>query len=749
MARKENMPDGNLRSDSDGIRSSQRGAYQGHTNDIEMGNTTTLQPAPSQSFNTSLHYRETQSRETPLLSQSDRAELENSARSRTYDNKNTGRSSEKLHSYNHNTVSGVHEKEAFSTSRRHSQNSDSHSLQQMPTPEARVSEVSDELSEGGHAADIKNTELATQSQHHHRAVEAGPPRSEKRRGMMMDHSPFQVVKNQLPKRTKSPGMSASRTPSFQQSSQVPVQCSREKIPREALKRKAEGERTHADLANDAIYLHNIDGNPPALVHYYDTLPISYANTPSNTDEPLPFNATQPSNTADVDAAFFSTPYNPRSQSYRLPREPVPKRTPFTSIFLPPPNFMYRRTNDPNFNIFANGILLFPDLCFVLANTLPPSTLLTLYSISRPFHTTCNTRFSTMIKSQAQRLCPGAAAVFPVRSYETLCRADPAPRIPHPNAAKRAAGVVRPVPGFKWLFMIVQRVKIVQEIFALMAEAGTPLPIGCRKTLYKIWYLMDLPDNVRRVAVIHSRRLWSEEDLYWATFFFIKLDMRLNHPEMRHNTGSIARELLLTQREGLTMLWKALKGRECRNEYEVLKLWVKTFHVPISAEELRVPAFDIPASQLGRTQWEFWGQRVPINPKTGKTMRPVKLSRPDDLVRAELVRRGVRLGLRVYLKIIVWGYVDPITRKDVIGREFRGRKVPRPEWADMYEEDDRVSGAEVGDDELLDLGDKLEDVSTGVKREKRSESDVQRDREEEQYLKGLMRASLEDQGTATE
>jgi hypothetical protein len=95
--------------------------------------------------------------------------------------------------------------------------------------------------------------------------------------------------------------------------------------------------------------------------------------------------------------------------------------------LPPPAYIYTRTNSPNFNIFC-GMLLHPEICFALAANLPVNDLLSLYAISKDFHTIIDTRFAAVIKSQSTRKCPENAETFPVRSYKYLCRPDPAPRI---------------------------------------------------------------------------------------------------------------------------------------------------------------------------------------------------------------------------------------------------------------------------------------------------------------------------------
>ncbi|KAL9105502.1 MAG: hypothetical protein Q9227_009332 [Pyrenula ochraceoflavens] len=616
---------------------------------------------------------------------------------------------------------------------------------QIPTPVSSGCEESNATSEPLKSMpSMKKLKISADNNSKDEVLGPRQHRPDKRHGMFLEGVHFQ---NPLPPSPEGQQPSSTpahlRTPSPTKSVQIPFRPSPKSSPERKPKRKADHELHRTDSKEDTTSSPTIDESRPALVNYYSALPASYAAASDKADGSLPFNTTQPSDTVDFSKAFFSTQCQAPSQHFRLPPKPIAPRVSFTSTLLPPPQYVYKRTNDCTFNIFANGILLFPDLCFALANNLPPRLLFTLYSMSKPFHTICNTRFTTMIVSQARRLCEYAATCFPFRCYQSLCRPDPAPRIPHPNPEMRAAGRIRMVPSFRWLFFLIHRVKVMQEIYALMAEAGTPLPSGCQKVLCKLWFLMDLPDNARRIGVIHSREMWTDDDLYWATFFFLKLDMRFNHPTMRLNGASLARELLLTQKGGLKMLWEVLKRKICKNEYEVVKFFVKTFHIPRNAEEAKLNLFNIPARELGRTQYEYWGRKTPVHPKNGKMMKPIRLMRPDELVRAELVRRKLRLGLRTYLKMLTWGYVDPATQQDLNSRPGRGRRVPGEGWEDVYDDDDKVAGAQVGDDELLDLGDKLEDVSIGVKKDQRPEVDIRRDKEDEEYLQAIMKASEED------
>jgi hypothetical protein len=157
----------------------------------------------------------------------------------------------------------------------------------------------------------------------------------------------------------------------------------------------------------------------------------------------------------------------------------------TGIILPPPAYIYTRTNSPNFNIFP-AILLYPEICFHLSTHLPLNSLVALYAISRDFHTILDSRFTTVILSQSLAKAPESSRVFPFRCYAHLCRKDPASRIPHPDPVKARAGISRAVPSFRWLRMVLWREKVVHEIMAIMAEDGVPLPSRCSLALKRMW-----------------------------------------------------------------------------------------------------------------------------------------------------------------------------------------------------------------------------------------------------------------------
>jgi len=394
--------------------------------------------------------------------------------------------------------------------------------------------------------------------------------------------------------------------------------------------------------------------------------------------------------------------------------------------LPPPAYIYSHTSDPDFNIFA-GFLLYPELCFALTFHLPVDGLVSLYAISRDFHTIIDTRLTTVILGQALGKAPESSRCFQFRCYAHLCRDDPSARIPHPDPRLAGHGVRRRIPSFRWLRMILHREKVVQEIMALFAEDGVPLPARCSLAIKRLWFMFDIPDNARRIGYVHNRSLFTDLDLYFAMCFFVKLDMRCNDPVGPEKRDGL-RKMLLSQ-TSLTTLAQVLKREVWKTRLDVLRAWVRWKYDPLPGER-GMSIFGVPATEVGRLKWEYWGRRS--SEQVGK--REVRLLlRPDQLVMREAIRRGLRFT-RHFFRCLLYGYVRPETLADYEPRKY-GRRVEM--LGDEYGVDDIIGGVSalgVGDhgyDELLDLGERREGSVFCITREEVSrEEKVIRQKQEE-------------------
>ncbi|ETI24724.1 hypothetical protein G647_04094 [Cladophialophora carrionii CBS 160.54] len=397
--------------------------------------------------------------------------------------------------------------------------------------------------------------------------------------------------------------------------------------------------------------------------------------------------------------------------------------------LPPASYVYQHTGSPDFNIF-HGLLLYPELCFALAAHLPVKDLISLYAISKDFHVILDTRFTTVMLRQAVSKAPDSARTFMFRSYAHLCRSDPAARIAHPNAQLAEQGTPRKIPSFRWLKMVLHREKVIHELMTVFAEDGIPLPARCALALKRLWFMLDIPDNARRIGFVHNKTLMTDLDLYFCACFITKLDMRLNDPISGEKRDGM-RKLLLAQRS-FTRILRVLKREVWTIRFDVLREWVRMKHVITEEDEVGLDMFGVPASEIGRGRLEYWGLKTEED--IGRKLHG--LLRPDQLIVREAIKRGMRFE-KHYLRFLLYGYVRPDTLEDYAPRTY-GRRISEIQ-DDEYEVDDLVGGVaalgmgDEGFDPLLDLGQPRETSPYTIVKEETSKAEVVMREREDQFL----------------
>ena len=234
--------------------------------------------------------------------------------------------------------------------------------------------------------------------------------------------------------------------------------------------------------------------------------------------------------------------------------------------------------------------------------------------------------------------------------------DPARR---PNETK--PDELRFIPSFRWLRMILFRETVVDDILRSLAEEGHRLPKPTRLTIKKIWFTIDISDNARRIGLMHNTAFWSNKDLFLATMFFIKLDMRLTHPTA--GNGEIGlRKMLLGQRS-LSTLSRVLRREEMRTQVDMLRMIVKFNYEPPRHRQMDI--MGVPSHEIGRLQYEGWGARG------------TKFVQIDELVMREGVKRKLNLQ-NYHVDMMIYGYIDKQTFQDI--------KTPMRKQVDGVEED---------------------------------------------------------------
>jgi hypothetical protein len=321
----------------------------------------------------------------------------------------------------------------------------------------------------------------------------------------------------------------------------------------------------------------------------------------------------------------------------------------------------------HFNIFQ-ALLRHPELVFEMARHLPIDDLVSIYAISKDFHMLVDSRFMTTCISQALTYAPESAKIFRFKCYRNLCQHDPARR---PNVEVESQ--VRDVPSFRWLRMLLWRDAIVDDIVVSLAAEGHRLPRKASAAIKKLWFMMDISDNARRIGLLHNKSFWSDQDIFFATMFMIKLDMRFTDPVDGNGETGI-REMLLAQRT-MTVLARVLRRERMHTQFEALRMFVEWKWEP-RPEHRGQDIMGVPAQGVGRLQYEGWGSG-------SKKFVPL-----DELIMLEGVKRNLGLERR-YLDMVLFGHIDHKTEKDVWPLEIREQVIDDldQEWENVDSGDD--------------------------------------------------------------
>jgi hypothetical protein len=284
-----------------------------------------------------------------------------------------------------------------------------------------------------------------------------------------------------------------------------------------------------------------------------------------------------------------------------------------------------------FNIFE-AIIQHPHLVFHFAISLEIEDLISVYAISKDFHHIINTGLTMVIVAQAMLHAPTSAKVFPFRCYRGLCVSDPRVEM------DESRGQSRLVPSFRWLRMVCWREQIAKKITHLMIEEGLYLPWECEEAIKKLWFLMDIPDNQRRLGTVQNTDLWTAADLFYAVMFLVRFDMRCTDPLSTQAQGGMRR--LLMAQPSMSVLYRTLERTAMTDSYEVIQGFLRWKYEPHGNGNQ--PIYGVPRSEIGKLQYEGYG--------AGGSQ--VKLQRPDELVLKECIRRDMDVW-EVLLEIIVW------------------------------------------------------------------------------------------------
>ena len=346
--------------------------------------------------------------------------------------------------------------------------------------------------------------------------------------------------------------------------------------------------------------------------------------------------------------------NDRTEAVNQPKptQPITLAALLSKVLQPNPSITLQtstaptKPRKPKFCLI-HAIARDPSLMPNLIACLPLPSIISLYAISKPFHYYFNLHHTASILASTRTWAPQADTIFPWRCYKRLCIKDPA-AITKARLSGREADMkkkwaqIRDVPSLRWLQMVVWREGVVQDMLIVMRGQGLLCPPGTLEAVKRMWFLMDLPLNSQRLALIRDKTYLPDHILRLFSIFLLKVDMLLtdplhpaypiNHANQRFfprkdNGTSVSgvglRKLLLAERQ-LTPLWRVVRGwtpdpkepARPMTRLDMLRLWVRHKYVPKedlpdSTKKMSImgiPWFEVGTAGLERTGVTFVGKK---------------------------------------------------------------------------------------------------------------------------------------------
>ncbi|KAF2859749.1 hypothetical protein K470DRAFT_271320 [Piedraia hortae CBS 480.64] len=171
------------------------------------------------------------------------------------------------------------------------------------------------------------------------------------------------------------------------------------------------------------------------------------------------------------------------------------------------------------------LLQHPDLGPMFIKHVHPSSVASLTVVCRSTYGAYKNNQLSLVRSLITRWVPYADMIFPWNHYIHLCDQDEYDQTSHIPFAD-GIPTARYIPGLKWLQMVVYRRAICQGMIIQLALHGHRCPRGTLESLQRLWFLMDLPLNVQRVAVVTSS-YFDEYAIFCAMLFIVKVDLYLS------------------------------------------------------------------------------------------------------------------------------------------------------------------------------------------------------------------------------
>ena len=356
-----------------------------------------------------------------------------------------------------------------------------------------------------------------------------------------------------------------------------------------------------------------------------------------------------------------------------------------------------------FDLFGSLMTDF-ELLLEVCKHLRPIDIINLYSVSKAFHNLVNSNLQSTILLWTDHMAPSSARIFCHQLYYQYFIDDPSGRDPRthrdiryfnkeaPNRAvyecqlgyMRQGPVnpfppppafadnpqhgnsnftpIRKVPSLIWFQMVVDREIKVRDILATMARHGHRTPPDTHKTVKKLWLLMDVASCRGRAELVKSKTLFTDEDLYRARLFFVKLCLLFTDPVFGPKSTALAK--LFLGQKGFTPLWEFLRRKKYQTEREIVEMKTRydirpQLHQVVAGK----PINGVPLREMGMMHVEGWGRGAR------------HLMRPDQIVTWQAYKRRLPLHLSTE-KMMLYGHVDFKTGRPLV-----------PSLDEMYMSDD--------------------------------------------------------------
>lgn len=256
--------------------------------------------------------------------------------------------------------------------------------------------------------------------------------------------------------------------------------------------------------------------------------------------------------------------------------------------------------------------------------------ITDYLSPNDFVNTCmaSRRFNEFVKANNVFITdPMSNRTFPYcrKIFNYVCYRKLHVYVPNPTPNLTNGLPIHRIPTLKWFRMLEFRTAVIDELMLLFNQYGYALTSKCQKVLFKIWFLMDIPDNHRRLKTIQSGRLWSNLDIFHGIFVLAQIESFFSLNKVGASSQEF-RRLAMAQKSPI-LLRDAMKGTALNSHFEVVKEFIHWCYNPPPSED-GTYLFGNSPDQVGKLQYEYHGHN-------GNTTR---LQRPDELIIRECADR---------------------------------------------------------------------------------------------------------------